>query len=124
MVSVAENLILLLPSEVAGSILTRNLTLQDISRLDTACCANEERTLYFEALRASGGLSEVVAAGSAVDWVIKRNLKVGKLKVQSANAVACLAAVAASHQLFATIELLAASWTQELPMLQPRLFFF
>jgi hypothetical protein len=37
------NLILLLPSEVAGSILTRNLTLQDISRLDTACCANEER---------------------------------------------------------------------------------
>jgi hypothetical protein len=66
-------------------------------------------------------LSEVVAAGSAVDWVIKRNLKVGKLKVQSANAVACLAAVAASHQLFATIELLAASWTQELPMLQTAL---
>jgi hypothetical protein len=121
MVFVTEKVILQLPSEVAGSILTRNLTLRDISRLDIACCACEERTLYFEALRASGGVSEVVAANSAVGWVIKRNLKVGKLKVQSANAVECLATVAASHQLFATIELLAASWTQELPMLQTAL---
>jgi hypothetical protein len=120
MASVPGNLILRLPSEVTASILTRNLTLQDLSRLDIACCASEERTLYLEALRASGGLSEVVATSGAVGWVIKRNLKVGKLKVQSANAVACLATVAASHQLFATIELLAASWTQEqeLPMLQ------
>jgi hypothetical protein len=116
MVSVAGDIIWQLPSAVAGSIITGTLNQRDLSRLDVACCAHTERTLYFGALRAGGRLSEVTAGNDGIDWVIERNVKVGKLKVQWA--VPCLVAVARSHQLFETIELIAADGSYEPSELQ------
>jgi hypothetical protein len=113
MESLSEPILWKLPVEVAGSIITEYLTLRNISGLDAACCANTERTLYFEALRNGGQLSEVVAEDNAIDWVVKRNVRVSKLTVRSEKSLACLTAVVASSQLFATIELQAALWVRE-----------
>jgi hypothetical protein len=107
MESVPGNIIWQLPSAVAGSIITENLNLREISVFDVACCARAERTWYFGALRAGGRLREVTARNDAVGWVIKRHVKVAKLKV--ARSVSCLAAVVKSQQLFDTIEMLPSS---------------
>jgi hypothetical protein len=108
MVSVPDTVIWKLPNDVAGNIITENLSLHDMSRLDVACCAQNERSLYLAALRAGGRLSAIAADNGTVDWIIKRNLKVGTLKAQSVKGITCLATVVASHQLFETIELHAA----------------
>jgi hypothetical protein len=108
MVSVPDTVIWKLPNDVAGNIITENLSLRDMSRLDVACCAQNERSLYLAALRAGGRLSAIAADNGTADWIIKRNLKVGTLKAQSVKGFTCLATVVASHQLFETIELHAA----------------
>jgi hypothetical protein len=118
---VPGNIIWQLPGDVIGSIITENLNLQNISRFDVACSANKERTLYFGALRAGGRLSEVNAGSEVLDWVIKRSVKVGRLKVQSATAVACISKVVASQKLFETVELDAMSWEEEPSALQSAL---
>jgi hypothetical protein len=119
--SVPGYLIWQLPSQLAGNLLTENLSLRDISRLDVACCARKERSMYFEAMRAGGQLSEVNAGNDAIDWITKRTTKVGKLKVQSPTAIACLAKAVAFRQYFATIELRAAAWKHEVSELQTAL---
>jgi hypothetical protein len=108
MVSVPDTVIWKLPNDVAGNIITENLSLHDMSCLDVACCAQNERSLYLAALRAGGRLSAIAADNGTVDWIIKRNLKVGTLKAQSVKGFTCLATVVVSHQLFETIELHAA----------------
>jgi hypothetical protein len=119
--SVPGNMIWQLPGDVVGNIITENLNLQNISRFDIACCAHKERTLYFGALRAGGRLSEVNAGSGVLDWVIKRSIKVGKLKVHSAVATTCLSKVVASQKLFETVELDAMTWEEEPSALQSAL---
>jgi hypothetical protein len=102
----AGSLLFQLPSEVAGNIITQYLTLKSVSQLDVACCARTERTFYFGALRNGGRLSDVIAGKDVIDWVIRRNLMVGSLKLRTVEAIACLAAVVSAQQIFATIDLL------------------
>jgi hypothetical protein len=105
MVSVPDTVIWKLPNDVAGNIITENLSPHDMSRLDVACCAQNVRSLYVAALRSGGRLSAIAADNGTVDWIIKRSLKVGTLKAKSVKGFTCLATVVASHQLFETIEL-------------------
>jgi hypothetical protein len=61
-----EKLIWLLPGEVLGSIVTGNLNLQDISRLDVACFSHKVRQLYIDALGSHGRLEEVTINSSVL----------------------------------------------------------
>jgi hypothetical protein len=93
-----------LPCELVGTIVTENLPLQDISRLDVACCLHNERALYLEALR-SRKLSEITAVPGLLYWIMKRNLKVGTVRIQSSGDADVLAFLVNLQRLFEVVHL-------------------
>jgi hypothetical protein len=88
-----EKLIWLLPGEVLGSIVTGNLNLQDISRLDVACFSHKVRQLYIDALGSHGRLEEVTINSNVLCWITKRSLKIGTVNVEPLNDYGVLASV-------------------------------
>jgi hypothetical protein len=98
-----ENLIWMLPGEVVGSIVTGNLILQDICRLEVACSSHKVRQLYLDAMCSHGRLDEVTAESSVLCWILKRRLKVGTVKVEPLNDYGELASIIRAPKLFQTL---------------------
>jgi hypothetical protein len=102
----SEELIWKLPCDVFGNIVTEYLSLQDISRLDVACCSYAERPVYFEALGSYGRLDEVtVTVSDELSWILKRGIKVRAVNIRSVEDAGILTSLVDSHHLFETLRL-------------------